>query len=163
MGPGLLSAITRGVDRTAQWSAVTLGFSIPLFTALDSVLVVLGILIAVNYIGLLDEFAVFDRPLTAEEVGLLKQTPGLLAGLKKYVEQTGARDIVASGVNGYVVPSRSADALADVIGRVHASASLRDTLRAGAVATRDRFPTIEKAAAALVQAYERTAVDRKSS
>jgi O-antigen ligase len=41
MGPGLLSAITRGADRTAQWSAVALGFSIPLFTALDSVLVVL--------------------------------------------------------------------------------------------------------------------------
>jgi glycosyltransferase involved in cell wall biosynthesis len=78
-------------------------------------------------------------------------------------EQTGARDIVASGVNGYVVPSRSADALAEIIARVHASASLRETLRAGAIATRASFPTTQQAAAALAQAYERTAADRKNS
>jgi hypothetical protein len=37
-----------------------------------------GIYIAVGYIGLLDEFAVFNRALTAEEVTLLFQRPGLL-------------------------------------------------------------------------------------
>jgi glycosyltransferase involved in cell wall biosynthesis len=78
-------------------------------------------------------------------------------------EQTGARDIVASGVNGYVVASRNADALADIIARIHASASLRETLRAGAIATRDSFPTAKQAAVALAQAYERAATDRKNS
>lgn len=38
-----------------------------------------GIYVAVNYIGLLDEFAIFRRALTDEEVLLLKQTPALLA------------------------------------------------------------------------------------
>jgi hypothetical protein len=38
---------------------------------------------AVNLIGLLDEMAVFRRPLTAEEVALLHQKPGLLQPLKK--------------------------------------------------------------------------------
>ncbi len=42
-----------------------------------------GIYVAVNYIGLLDEFAVFNRPLTAAEVALLHRQPGLLASLKK--------------------------------------------------------------------------------
>src|SRR5208283_4969829 len=42
-----------------------------------------GIYVAVNYIGLLDELALFDRALTAEEVNLLKSKPGLLAPLKK--------------------------------------------------------------------------------
>jgi len=38
MGPGLLAAIEHRADRTAQWAAVALGFSIPLSAALDSVL-----------------------------------------------------------------------------------------------------------------------------
>ncbi len=42
-----------------------------------------GIYVAVSYIGLLDELAVFDRELTAAEVQLLRDTPGLLARLKK--------------------------------------------------------------------------------
>jgi hypothetical protein len=42
-----------------------------------------GVYIAVNYIGLFDELALFDRALTAEEVGLLYARPGLLAPLKK--------------------------------------------------------------------------------
>lgn len=42
-----------------------------------------GIYVAVNYIGLLDELAVFQRPLSAEEVLRLQQEPGLLAPLKK--------------------------------------------------------------------------------
>lgn len=41
-----------------------------------------GIYLALNYIGLLDEFAVFERSLSVEEVNLLKEKPGLLAELK---------------------------------------------------------------------------------
>src|SRR5262249_15645534 len=42
-----------------------------------------GIYVAVNYIGLLDELALFNRPLTAAEVSLLHKRPGLLTPLKK--------------------------------------------------------------------------------
>ena len=42
-----------------------------------------GIYVAINYIGLLDEFAVFDRALTAAEVVALQKEPALLAALKK--------------------------------------------------------------------------------
>ncbi len=42
-----------------------------------------GIYVAVNYIGLLDEFAVFNRELTEAEVGRLHKNPGLLAKLKR--------------------------------------------------------------------------------
>jgi hypothetical protein len=42
-----------------------------------------GIYLAVNYIGLLDELALFNRPLTAAEVALLHQRPALLTPLKK--------------------------------------------------------------------------------
>src|SRR5262249_5194265 len=42
-----------------------------------------GIYVAVNYIGLMDELALFDRPLSAAEVMALKQKPGLLSSLKK--------------------------------------------------------------------------------
>lgn len=42
-----------------------------------------GIYIAVNFIGFLDEFAVFNRALTMEEVGLLHRQAGILASLKK--------------------------------------------------------------------------------
>jgi hypothetical protein len=41
-----------------------------------------GIYVAVNYIGLLDEFAAFNRPLTVAEVELLHQRADVLAGLK---------------------------------------------------------------------------------
>jgi hypothetical protein len=41
-----------------------------------------GIYVAVNYVGLLDELATFNRALTGDEV-LLRNKPGLLAGLKK--------------------------------------------------------------------------------
>ena len=42
-----------------------------------------GIYVAVNYIGLLDELALFNRAITADEVALLhKATPGLLSSLK---------------------------------------------------------------------------------
>ena len=42
-----------------------------------------GVYLALGYIGLLDEFALFDRALTAEEVALLHKKPDLLAPLKK--------------------------------------------------------------------------------
>jgi formylglycine-generating enzyme required for sulfatase activity len=42
-----------------------------------------GIFFAISYIGLLDEFALFNRPLTADEVGALQKKPGLLQPLKK--------------------------------------------------------------------------------
>lgn len=45
-----------------------------------------GIYVGVNYIGLLDELAIFDRCLTAAEVGLLKEKPELLARLKPVAE-----------------------------------------------------------------------------
>ena len=41
-----------------------------------------GIYVAVNYIGLLDELALFNRSLTAAEVALLNRKPGVLAPLK---------------------------------------------------------------------------------
>jgi hypothetical protein len=42
-----------------------------------------GVYIAINYIGLLDELALFDRALKPAEVELLQKKPGLLTGLKK--------------------------------------------------------------------------------
>jgi hypothetical protein len=42
-----------------------------------------GVYIAINYIGLLDELALFDRALSPEEVALLHDKPGLLAPLKR--------------------------------------------------------------------------------
>lgn len=42
-----------------------------------------GIYVAVGYIGLIDEFAVFDRALTAAEVIALQKKPDLLSALKK--------------------------------------------------------------------------------
>lgn len=41
-----------------------------------------GIYVAVSYIGLLDELALFNRALTGDEVGSLQKQPGLLAGLR---------------------------------------------------------------------------------
>jgi hypothetical protein len=46
---------------------------------LDQTRIFLGFL----YVGLLDELALFNRPLTAEDVCLLRAKPGLLASLKK--------------------------------------------------------------------------------
>ncbi|MGH9660818.1 MAG: LamG-like jellyroll fold domain-containing protein [Bryobacteraceae bacterium] len=42
-----------------------------------------GIYVAVSYIGLLDELAVFRRPLTAGEVAELAGDPGILASLRR--------------------------------------------------------------------------------
>jgi formylglycine-generating enzyme required for sulfatase activity len=57
-----------------------------------------GIFFSIGYIGLLDEFAIFNRPLTAEEIGLLQKKPGLLQPLKKAgqdgLEKSLARDVM---------------------------------------------------------------------
>jgi hypothetical protein len=42
-----------------------------------------GIYMAVNYVGLLDELAIFNRLLTLEEVRLLQNKPTVLIPLKK--------------------------------------------------------------------------------
>lgn len=42
-----------------------------------------GIYTAINYIGLLDELALFDRPLTAAEIEQLRKEPGYFSTLKK--------------------------------------------------------------------------------
>jgi hypothetical protein len=42
-----------------------------------------GIYIAVNYIGRMDELALFNRALTPEEIGVLRSQPAVLAGLKQ--------------------------------------------------------------------------------
>lgn len=42
-----------------------------------------GIYVAVSYIGLLDELALFNRPLTPAEITRLRERPGLLSTLKK--------------------------------------------------------------------------------
>ena len=39
MGPGLLATVNYAAGRTAQWAAVALGFSIPISTALDNMLI----------------------------------------------------------------------------------------------------------------------------
>lgn len=58
-------------------------------------------------------------------------------------DHVGARDIVRQGENGFVVPPRDIDALADVIGQIHASHRLRQRLREGAIASRNTFPTMQ--------------------
>ena len=42
-----------------------------------------GIYVAVNYLGLLDELAIFGRPLTTAEIGKLHSQPKILAALRK--------------------------------------------------------------------------------
>jgi formylglycine-generating enzyme required for sulfatase activity len=53
-----------------------------------------GIYVAVNYIGLLDELALFGRSLTAAEVKLLHGKPGLLQPLKAKKEERPGREQV---------------------------------------------------------------------
>ncbi|HEY3789425.1 MAG TPA: LamG-like jellyroll fold domain-containing protein [Urbifossiella sp.] len=42
-----------------------------------------AVFLCLSYIGMLDEFALFDRALAAEDVALLHKKPGLLSALKK--------------------------------------------------------------------------------
>ena len=42
-----------------------------------------SVYVGVNYIGLLDDLALFNRALTADEVKQLHEKPGMLKSLKK--------------------------------------------------------------------------------
>jgi hypothetical protein len=42
-----------------------------------------GIYIAISYIGMMDELALFNRPLTDADIAILRTNPGVLAALKK--------------------------------------------------------------------------------
>jgi len=42
-----------------------------------------GIYVAISYIGLMDELALFDRPLTEADIAIIRAKPGVLAPLKK--------------------------------------------------------------------------------
>lgn len=42
-----------------------------------------GIYLGISYIGLIDEFALFNRPLTDGDIAILRANPGLLSALKK--------------------------------------------------------------------------------
>ncbi|MBI3468211.1 MAG: CehA/McbA family metallohydrolase [Planctomycetes bacterium] len=56
-----------------------------------------GIYVAVNYIGLLDELAVFGRELTAAEVARLHEQPGLVASLKQGLPEDKAASSSTAG------------------------------------------------------------------
>lgn len=77
-------------------------------------------------------------------------------------ENVGARDLIRPGENGYVVPPRSSEALAQAIGRIHASSELQMKLREGAIASRATFPTLPETAQRLAAAYLRTWQDGKA-
>lgn len=81
----------------------------------------------------------------------------LACGLPAIVtDRVGARDIIRDGENGFVVPHRSPDALAETIARIHASHSLQQALREGAIASRQTFPTIGETIQRLAAAYRKT-------
>jgi hypothetical protein len=42
-----------------------------------------GIYVAIAYIGLMDELALFNRPLTEADIAILRANPGVLSALKK--------------------------------------------------------------------------------
>ncbi|MCK1368278.1 glycosyltransferase family 4 protein [Bradyrhizobium sp. 62] len=75
-------------------------------------------------------------------------------------EHVGARDVIKPGANGYVVPVRSAEAIAHAIQEVYASPSLRQHLRQGAIASRATFPNMTDTARQIATAYKRTYVTR---
>jgi glycosyltransferase involved in cell wall biosynthesis len=87
----------------------------------------------------------------------------LACGLPVIVtEHVGARDIVRSGENGFVVPPRDVAALADAIARVHASIDLQQRLRDGAIASRSSFPTMADTARRLSEACDRAAMGKRA-
>jgi hypothetical protein len=42
-----------------------------------------GLYVAVNFIGLLDEFSLFNRPLDSEEILRLNESPDILSALRR--------------------------------------------------------------------------------
>jgi len=73
----------------------------------------------------------------------------------------GVPELVRPGENGFVVPARDVDALAEAILKVYRSAELRRHLRAGALASRPRFATIPDTAARLAALCARLAGERE--
>jgi glycosyltransferase involved in cell wall biosynthesis len=64
-------------------------------------------------------------------------------------EHVGARDIIEPGHNGFVVPPRDVEALADAINRIYSSPALQEQLRKGAIASRSTFPSAAETAGKL--------------
>jgi glycosyltransferase involved in cell wall biosynthesis len=90
-------------------------------------------------------------------------TEAIACGLPAVVtEHVGAREIIQPNKNGFVVPVRSVEALADAIARIHASSSLQKSLREGAIASRQTFPKMPETAQQLAAAYRRTWADRSA-
>jgi glycosyltransferase involved in cell wall biosynthesis len=78
-------------------------------------------------------------------------------------DHVGARDIIRSGANGFVLPARDVDALAATIQAIHSSDELRARLRAGAMASRATFPTVAETAAQLAALYDRVVRQRRAA
>ncbi|SFI08702.1 glycosyltransferase family 4 protein [Bradyrhizobium sp. Gha] len=84
-------------------------------------------------------------------------TEAIACGLPAIVtDHVGARDVIEPGTNGYVVPVRSAEAIAETIRKVYASRELQRSLRRGAIASRAQVPNIASTARQIAAAYRRT-------
>ncbi|UPK33943.1 glycosyltransferase family 4 protein [Bradyrhizobium sp. 186] len=91
-------------------------------------------------------------------------TEALACGLPAIVtEHVGARDVIKPGVNGFVVPTRSAEAIAEAILNVYSSRSLQQSLRQGAIASRDTFPDMATTAQLIAAAYHQTYTARNTA
>lgn len=74
-------------------------------------------------------------------------------------DHVGAKDIVQPDVNGYVVPARNSDAIADKILQIYSSATVRERLRTGALASRTSFPDMAEAIAMLAGLCNQVALE----
>ena len=89
-------------------------------------------------------------------------TEAIACGLPAIVtDHVGARDMIRDGENGFVVPHRSTDALGEAIATIHASRSLQQALREGAIASRRSFPQMADTVRKLAAAYRQTYADRE--
>lgn len=93
-----------------------------------------GIFVAVSYIGLLDELAIFDRPLTQEEIDLLRTKPACLRPLKK-AEKTQEKKGDAESTAG-VEPL--GEAAADAFGVYHPAEAAHHDGEAAVAVSRPR-------------------------
>jgi len=72
-------------------------------------------------------------------------------------ESVGSADFVQPGENGYVVKPRDVEAMCEAIAGLYRSEEKRMTLRAGALSTAARLPTLRDACDRLVELYQRLA------
>jgi colanic acid/amylovoran biosynthesis glycosyltransferase len=72
----------------------------------------------------------------------------------------GMKEVVRDGAEGLVIPTRSAAAIADAVGRLYDDAGLRERLGATGRASVVRKHTLEQQARAFVQLYERVLATR---